>query len=64
MSLVWLSPNVPRRRYPFLREQMLIFLGEIPNMVGWCAVAGCETGRVYAPHETKTLVELTMRKAK
>jgi hypothetical protein len=64
MSLVWVSPNVPKRRYTFLRKQMLVFLGEIPNMTGWCAVAGCKTGRIYGPHETKIFVELTMKKAK
>jgi hypothetical protein len=64
MSLVWLSPHLPKRRYPFLKEHALVFLGEIPNMHGWCALAGCETGRIYAPYQISHFVEVGVKKAK
>lgn len=62
MTLVWLKPSGSRRQYPFLKENALVFLSEIPNMPGWCVLAGCETGRIYAPYETKNFVELKVRK--
>jgi len=64
MSMVWLSPKVPKSKYQFFRDQPLVFLGEIPNMSGWCVIANCETGRIYAPYETKIFVEVTIEKVK
>jgi hypothetical protein len=64
LSLVGLIPGIPKRRYPFLREHVLVFLGEIPNMRGHCAVAGFKSGRIYAPFPVNLFTELIVRKAR
>jgi len=41
---------------------VFVFLGELPNIPGECTVAGWQTGRIYAPCDTKDFVELTVSK--
>ena len=65
MSLVWFKSDLLRHKYHDLKkEHMLIFLAEIPNMPKWCVLAGCKTGRIYGPRETKDFVELTINMVK
>lgn len=51
-------PKVYHKSYPFLRDKAYLFLGEIPNMPGHCAVAG-QNGTVMFGYHTDEFVELT-----
>lgn len=64
LTLVWLAPESVKRRYPFLKDMPLVFLGELRNMRGYCALAGTKSGRVYAPYETALFAEVEMRPVK
>ena len=64
LALVWLAPDTIKRRYPFLNEMALVFLGELKNMRGHCAVAGVKNGRIYALHETALFTQLEVRPVK
>lgn len=44
--------------YPFTREGVYVFFGEIPNMPGHCLVADHKTGLVYSGFHTESFVEL------
>jgi hypothetical protein len=46
-------------RYPFKRDGVYVFFGEIPQMPGHCVVADHETGRIYSGYHTENFVELT-----
>jgi len=46
-------------RFPYAKDQPLIFLGEIPNMPGHCVVIGAKSGRVYSGYHTGNFVELS-----
>lgn len=46
--------------HPFLKkEQAFLYLGEIPNMLGHCAVVGHNTGRVYSGFHIDDFREFT-----
>ena len=47
------------RKYPFKRDRVYIFLGEIVQMPGHCVVADHQTGRLYSGYHTENFVELT-----
>lgn len=54
--------NMPKDfhdKYPFQKEQHLIFLGEIPNMEGHCIVIDNATGKFYSGYHTENFRELT-----
>ena len=64
LTLVWLAPGTVKRPYPFLKEMALVFLGELKNMRGHCAVAGVKSGRIYAPYETALFTEVEVEPVK
>lgn len=41
-----------------LDEEYLIYLGEIPNMIGHCIVVG-KSGTIYSPMHVKNYIEMT-----
>jgi len=43
---------------PFSKKQILIYLGEIPNMPGHCIVADHKTGRLYSGYHTERFIEI------
>ena len=45
--------------YPFKRNGVYVFFGEIPNMPGHCVVADHESGRIYTGYHTENFIELT-----
>lgn len=45
--------------YPFVENQVLLFLGEIPNMKGHCVVVDNKTGQLYSGYHTEDFRELT-----
>ena len=44
--------------YPFIKEQRYLFLGEIANMPGHCAVIG-DNSVTYFGYHTENFIELT-----
>ena len=62
LSLVKAPPVIlkgKRLKYPYAKDQPLIFLGEIPNMPGHCIVVGVKSGRIYSGYHTENFVELS-----
>ncbi len=53
-----LVPAAYQGRYPFDRDGVYVFFGEIPNMPGHCVVADHRTGRVYSGYHSEWFVEL------
>lgn len=45
--------------YPFKKDGVYVFFGEIANMPGHCVVADHETGRIYSGYHTENFVELS-----
>jgi len=45
--------------YPFTRNDVYVFFGEIPNMPGHCIVADHKTGRIYSGYHTENFIELS-----
>ncbi len=45
-------------KYPFKKDALYIFLGNIPNMLGHCVVADHLSGRVYSGYHTENFIEL------
>jgi hypothetical protein len=52
-------PRDVRIKYPFTRDGVYVFLGEIPNMPGHSVVADHRTGWIYSGYHTENFVELT-----
>ncbi len=53
--------NIPpefHKRYPFKTDDVFIFFGEIPNMIGHCVVADHKTGRIYSGYYIENFIEL------
>lgn len=50
LSLVVFEPPhiTAKTKYPFRPNQLLVFLGEIPNMRGHCIVADTQTGKIHS----------------
>jgi hypothetical protein len=44
---------------PIMKEDIFIFLGEIPNMQGHCVVAGHKSGKIFSGYHTNNFIELT-----
>lgn len=47
-----------RSRYPFKREKVYIFIGEIRGMRGHCVVAEYPVGKMYSGYHTENFREL------
>ena len=45
-------------RYPFTRDGVYVFFGEIPNMPGHCVVADTRSGRVFSGYHTENFAEI------
>ncbi|MBI5817870.1 MAG: hypothetical protein HZA88_02695 [Verrucomicrobia bacterium] len=65
LSLVKLLPPPPIRgrkapRYPFKKEDVLVFIGEIPNMPGHCVIAELRNGKIHAGYHTESFAELSL----
>ena len=45
-------------KYPFKRDAVYVFFGDIPNMPGHCVVADFKTGHLYSGFHTENFVEL------
>lgn len=56
-SLVKYVPYSGEEQNPF-GNQHLLFLGEIPNMPGHCAVAEVKSGKVQVGYHTSRFVEI------
>jgi hypothetical protein len=54
----WLSSK-QRRAYPFKKNGLYLFLGEIANMPEHCAVVDQKSGRTYVGYHTENFVQLT-----
>jgi hypothetical protein len=44
---------------PIMKEEIFVFLGEIPNMQGHCVVAGHKSGKIFSGYHTNNFIELT-----
>ncbi len=44
-------------KYPFKKGKSYLFLGEIENMKGHCAVADLKTGRIYTGYHIENFTE-------
>jgi hypothetical protein len=45
-------------QYPFQKDKVYIFHGEIPNMPGHCVVSEHPTGVMYSGYHTEDFIEL------
>jgi len=45
-------------KYPFRKDGLYVFLGEIPNMTGHCVVVDHKTGVVHSGYHTENFVEI------
>jgi hypothetical protein len=50
--------GVKTLRYPFKKEAVYVFLGEIPNMPGHCAIADSKSGKIYTGYHTESFTEI------
>jgi hypothetical protein len=59
LSLVVFEPphSTVKKKYPFRQNQILVFLGEIPNMKGHCIVADIQTGKIHSGYHSKNFRE-------
>ncbi|VTR96751.1 unnamed protein product [Gemmata massiliana] len=53
-----LLPVEYHERYPFIRDGVYVFFGEIPNMPGHCVVVDHRSGRVYSGYHTEHFAEI------
>jgi hypothetical protein len=51
-------PPAYHDKYPFTRDGVYVFFGEIPNMPGHCVVAETKTGRLYSGYHTEHFAEI------
>ena len=52
-------PAASRDKFPFKKDAVYIFFGEIPNMPGHCVVADHKTGQIHSGYHTESFVELS-----
>lgn len=45
-------------RYPFTRDGVYVFFGDLPNMPGHCVVADHKTGQIYSGYHTEWFAEI------
>ncbi|AMV28367.1 hypothetical protein VT84_28445 [Gemmata sp. SH-PL17] len=53
-----LLPVEYRDRYPFTRDGVYVYFGEIPNMPGHCVVADHRSGRIYSGYHIEHFAEI------
>ena len=52
-------PKEYHKKYPFKKDKVYIFLGEIAQMPGHCIVAEYKTGKIICGYHTENFIELT-----
>ena len=52
-------PAEYHKKYPFTKDRVYVFFGEIANMPGHCVVADHRTGRLYSGYHTENFAELS-----
>jgi hypothetical protein len=52
-------PKSFHKKYPFKRDRVYVFLGEIANMPEHCVVIDDKSGRIYSGYHTDNFVELS-----
>lgn len=59
LSLVTFKLPDPKlkNKYPFHPGQVLVYLGEIPNMKGHCVVADIQTGKIHTGFHIENFCE-------
>ena len=45
--------------HPIMQEEVFIYFGEIPNMLGHCVVSGHKSGKVFSGYHIENFQELT-----
>ena len=45
-------------KYPFEPDEVYVFFGEIPNMLGHCVVANHKTGKIYSGYHIENFSEV------
>lgn len=45
-------------KYPFIKDELYVFLGEIPNMGGHCIVVEHKTGKIFSGYHTENFSEV------
>lgn len=58
-TLVTITDEALRKKYPFTDDLPLVYLGEIANMPGHGIFAGTKTGKVYSGYHISGFRELT-----
>ncbi len=56
------APTSTQTKAPFRRNQIFIFIGEIPNMPGHCVVVDKSSGRTHAGYHTENFKEIPEEK--
>jgi hypothetical protein len=51
-------PAEHHSQYPFTRQGIYVFLGEIPNMPGHCVVAEHPRGQIFSGYHTESFAEV------
>ena len=46
------------KEHPIMKEKVFVYLGEIPNMLGHCVVAGHESGRIFSGYHIDNFREI------
>jgi hypothetical protein len=57
-ALVKHVPYPEEKRSPFPKGARLVYLGEIPNMPGYCVVVDCKSGRIRTGYHTERFEEI------
>jgi hypothetical protein len=52
-------PEEYHNKFPFKKESVYIFFGEIPNMPGHCVVCDFKTGEMFCGYHTGQFIELS-----
>ena len=47
------------KKYPFKKNEVYIYFGEISNMKGHCVVANYKTGKIHSGYHIENFIELT-----
>ena len=52
-------PKSFHNKYPFKRDKLYVYFGEIANMAGHCVVADYKTGKIFSGYHTENFIELS-----
>jgi hypothetical protein len=47
------------KKYPFKKNEVYVYFGEISNMRGHCIVANHKTGKIHSGYHIENFIELT-----